>query len=119
MDQIVVVLHADDFGGGRTPPWEFERDGEVVLIDPPASLVARPGSSIGLLISAAIDGLGVVAYFEDGLRSVFETGALVPVLEPWWQSFPGPFLYFPSRRLAPAPLRAFVDFIKGDRFQGV
>ena len=37
---------------------------------------------------------------------------LEPVLEPWWQSFPGPFLYYPGRRLVPAPLRAFVDFIK-------
>jgi hypothetical protein len=36
------------------------------------------------------------------------------VLEPWWLSFPGPFLYYPGRRLVPAPLRAFIDFIKGN-----
>jgi DNA-binding transcriptional LysR family regulator len=42
-------------------------------------------------------------------------GTLVPVLEPWWQSFSGPFLYFPSRRLLPGPLRAFVDFVKTGR----
>ena len=40
------------------------------------------------------------------------SGALEPVLEPWWQSFSGPFLYYPGRRLVPAPLRAFIDFIK-------
>ncbi len=34
------------------------------------------------------------------------------VLEPWWQRFPGPFLYYPGRRLVPAPPRAFIDFIK-------
>jgi hypothetical protein len=39
-------------------------------------------------------------------------GALEPILEPWWQRFSGPFLYYPGRRLLPAPLRAFVDFIK-------
>ncbi|HVE22222.1 MAG TPA: LysR substrate-binding domain-containing protein [Acidocella sp.] len=104
------------FAGGAMPIWEFERDGEVVRIDPPGTLVVRPGGSVDLLINSAVAGLGVVAYFEDGLRAMFDEGALVPVLEPWWQSFSGPFLYFPSRRLMPPPLRAFVDFIKTDRF---
>ena len=36
----------------------------------------------------------------------------VTVLEPWWQAFSGPFLYYPGRRLVPAPLRAFIDYIK-------
>ena len=44
-------------------------------------------------------------------RSI-DTGALEPVLESWWESFPGPFLYYPGRRHLPAPLRAFVDFIR-------
>jgi len=34
------------------------------------------------------------------------------VLPDWWQNFPGPFLYYPGRRHVPAPLRAFVDFIR-------
>ena len=46
------------------------------------------------------------------MRPLLESGAVTPVLEPWRQSFSGPFLYFPSRRLMPAPLRAFVDFVK-------
>jgi len=39
------------------------------------------------------------------------TGA---VLEDWEESFPGPFLYYPGRRYLPAPLRAFVDFVKAN-----
>jgi DNA-binding transcriptional LysR family regulator len=46
------------------------------------------------------------------LRPHFHSGALEPVLEPWWERFSGPFLYYPGRRLVPAPLRAFIDFIK-------
>jgi DNA-binding transcriptional LysR family regulator len=100
------------FSGGRMPVWEFEKGDEAVRIDPPAALLVRPGAAGDLLLAAAVDGLGIVGYFEDGLRPAFDQGLLVPVLEPWWERFPGPFLYFPSRRLLPAPLRAFVDFIK-------
>jgi DNA-binding transcriptional LysR family regulator len=100
------------FESGTMPIWEFERDGEVVRIDPRGPLVVQPGAGSDVVISAAIDGLGVIYLFEDRLRSALDAGALVPILEPWWQTFSGPYLYFPGRRLMPVPLRAFVDFIK-------
>jgi DNA-binding transcriptional LysR family regulator len=100
------------FASGATHPWEFERDGEVVRVDPAGPLLVRLGAAADLSISAAIAGLGVVHIFEDWLRPHFDSGVLEPVLEPWWQSFSGPFLYYPGRRHLPAPLRAFVDFIK-------
>ena len=95
--------------------WEFERHGELIRVDPAAALVVRPGAAWDVLISAAEAGVGIVRLFEDTLRPAMNAGTLVPVLEPWWQSFSGPFLYFPSRRLLPTPLRAFVDFVKTGR----
>jgi DNA-binding transcriptional LysR family regulator len=100
------------FASGVMPPWEFEREGEVVRIDPRGPLVVRPGGALELAIEAAVQGLGIVHLFEEWLRPELDRGALVPVLEPWWESFPGPFLYYPGRRLVPAPLRAFIDFVK-------
>lgn len=100
------------FASGATMAWEFERDGEVVQVDPTGPLIVRIGGGTDLLVEAAIAGTGIVAMFEDWLRPYFEKGALEPVLEPWWQSFSGPFLYYPGRRLVPAPLRAFIDFVK-------
>jgi len=98
------------FSSGAMPPWEYERDGEVVKLDPPGQLVVSAGSAIDLAIDAALAGAGIVHLFEDWLRPHLDSGALESVLEPWWQRFSGPYLYYPSRRHIPAPLRAFIDF---------
>lgn len=100
------------FASGAFPLWEFERDGEVIRLDPPGPLVVGPGGGMELAIDAAVSGVGVVHLFEQWLRPHLDSGALEPILEPWWQSFSGPFLYYAGRRLVPAPLRAFLDFIK-------
>jgi DNA-binding transcriptional LysR family regulator len=93
-------------------PWEFEREGEVVRVDPTGPLIVRAGGATDLGVDVAIAGTGIIYLFEDWLRPQLERGALEPVLKPWWPRFSGPFLYYPGRRLVPAPLRAFVDFIK-------
>ncbi len=100
------------FAGRTTMPWEFERRGEVVRVDPAGPLLVGNGVATDLAIAAAVAGAGIIHLFEGWLRPHLDGGALEPVLEPWWQRFPGPFLYYPGRRLMPAPLRAFVDFIK-------
>lgn len=98
--------------GAMASPWEFERAGEVVRIDPGGPLVVGIGGATDLAVDAAIAGVGIVNLFEQWLRPHLESGALEPVLPAWWQPFPGPFLYYSSRRLVPPPLRAFIDHIK-------
>jgi DNA-binding transcriptional LysR family regulator len=100
------------FSSGAMAPWEFECNGEMVRIDPSGPLLVQVGAATDLLVDAAIAGTGILYLFEDWLRPHLDSGALQPVLEQWWQCFPGPFLYYPGRRLLPAPLRAFVDFIR-------
>jgi DNA-binding transcriptional LysR family regulator len=100
------------FTSGATPLWEFERKGEIVQLDPSGPLLVQIGAATDLAVEAALAGTGIVYLFEDWLRPHLDAGGLEAVLEPWWQRFPGPFLYYPGRRLLPAPLRAFVDFIK-------
>ena len=99
------------FASGALPPWEFERNGEVVRVDVTGPLVVRIGEAAELKVQAAIAGSGIVNLFEAWLQPHFVSGALEPLLQDWWQTFTGPFLYYPSRRYMPAPLRAFVDFI--------
>ncbi|WP_434715120.1 LysR substrate-binding domain-containing protein (plasmid) [Rhizobium sp. YTUHZ045] len=98
--------------GALTTPWEYERDGEVVRVEPTGPLIVRVGGASDLSVDAAIAGTGIVCIFEDWLRPHLDSGVLEPILEPWWQRFSGPFLYYPGRRLVPAPLRAFIDFVK-------
>jgi DNA-binding transcriptional LysR family regulator len=103
------------FASGAVIRWTFERDGETVTIDPPGQLLVQVGGALDLKIDVAVAGMGIVYLFEDWLRPYIERGQLEPVLEPWWPSFSGPYLYYPGRRLVPAPLRAFVDFIRADQ----
>ncbi|MEX3922196.1 LysR family transcriptional regulator [Paraburkholderia sp. BR10872] len=102
------------FAGGAMPLWHFERDGEVLRLDPPTVLVVRPGAALDLLINMALDGVGIVYLFEEMLLPHIRSGALMRLLDDWDVSFPGPFLYYPGRRHLPAPLRAFVDFVKAN-----
>jgi DNA-binding transcriptional LysR family regulator len=104
------------FASGSMAAWEFERDGETVKVDPTGPLVVQPGGGSDLAVDAAIGGTGIVSLFEDWLKPHFASGALEPVLEAWWLQFSGPFLYYPGRRLVPAPLRAFIDFIRTQDF---
>ena len=103
------------FASGAMTAWEFERDGSVVQVDPSGPLLVRVGAATDLAVDAALAGTGVLYLFEDWIRPHLDAGTLEPVLEPWWQSFSGPFLYYPGRRHLPAPLRAFVDFIAAIR----
>lgn len=100
------------FASGAMPPWEFERDGELLRVDPTGPLLVSMGAAADLAVDAAIAGTGIIYLFEDWLRPHFKSGALEAILEPWSQHFSGPFLYYSGRRLVPAPLRAFVEFIR-------
>jgi DNA-binding transcriptional LysR family regulator len=106
------------FPSGSMPAWQFEKDGKVVRVEPTGPMTVRIGAAVDLAVDVAIAGSGIIYLFEDWLRPHFASGALEPVLEPWWQPFSGPFLYYPGRRLVPAPLRAFIDFIKADADAG-
>ena len=102
------------FASGAMVDWVFERGGETVTIEPNGQLLVQIGGALDLAIDSAVQGLGVIYLFEDWLKPYLERGLLQPVLEPWWPEFSGPYLYYSGRRLVPAPLRAFVDFIRSD-----
>jgi DNA-binding transcriptional LysR family regulator len=96
------------FGRGALLDWEFEKAGQVVKVSPPPRLIANYP---GLVQRAAHDGFGFWLTFEGYVREAIKSGALVSVLDDWCAPFPGPFLYYPSRRQTPPALAAFVAFV--------
>ncbi|AUX76511.1 MULTISPECIES: LysR family transcriptional regulator [Sinorhizobium] len=102
------------FQNGIALAWEFGEDEAAITVSPPATVLAN---SIDLEISAAVAGHGIIRTFEELVMPEMRTGRLVPILEDWVTSFPGPYLYYAGRRHLPAPLRAFVDFLKARQRQ--
>jgi DNA-binding transcriptional LysR family regulator len=96
------------FGTGVIPDWEFEKAGRVIKVSPPGKLIA---SHPGLARRAALDGIGFWPTFEGYVRDEVRSGILVSVLEDWCAPFPGPFLYYPSRRQLPPALGALIAFV--------
>ena len=97
------------FASGGIYHWEFERDGEELTVEVDGPLVL---TGIDLMVDAALTGVGLVYAFEQTVRKHIARGALVRVLGDWCPSYPGFFLYYPSRHRQPAVLRAFVDFVR-------
>jgi DNA-binding transcriptional LysR family regulator len=96
------------FGKGALLNWEFEKAGREVKVSPPAKLIVNYP---GLAQRAACDGFGFWLTFEGYVREEIKAGRLVSVLDDWCAPFPGPFLYYPSRRQPPPALAAFIAFV--------
>jgi DNA-binding transcriptional LysR family regulator len=89
--------------------WEFERGRKALTVNPqgPASF-----DDPDLVIQAVLDGVGIGAAMEVTLRELIAAGRLVQVLRDWCPTFPGYFLYYPSRRNQPAALAALIDALR-------
>src|SRR5580704_14810178 len=61
------------FTSGAMTPWEFERGGEVVQVDPSGPLLVRIGAATDLAVEAALAGTGIIYLFEDWLRPHFDS----------------------------------------------
>jgi len=100
------------YADGSPYRWELERPDEALLLPVAGPFVCNEP---GVRLAAARDGLGLTMCFEDEAADLLASGALVRVLADWTPPFPGCFLYHPSRRQTPAPLRAFIDFAQARR----
>ncbi|QPC41743.1 LysR family transcriptional regulator [Kaustia mangrovi] len=97
------------FPGGELYAWEFAKGEKEIEIDVQGPLTL---DSQRTSLRAAAEGLGIANVLESLARPLLEEGRVVRALEDWCPTYPGLFLYYPSRRRMPSPLRAFVDFTR-------
>ena len=50
--------------GALTSPWEFERNGEIVRVNPNGPLIGQVGGAVDLAVDAAVAGVGIITLFE-------------------------------------------------------
>lgn len=65
-----------------------------------------------LMIRAAEDGLGLAYVHAQYAATGLAHGRLVTVQDDWCPEIPGFFLYYPSRKLMPAGLKAFIAMLR-------
>lgn len=63
-------------------------------------------------IHSALAGLGIALAYEDQVVGFIGEGKLIRVLEDWSPSFPGFFIYYPSRRHQSAALSALIRALR-------
>jgi DNA-binding transcriptional LysR family regulator len=97
------------FTNGTIYRWEFEKDGRELVVSINGPLIV---SEDRLSLLAALGGAGLAYLFDMRVENELAQGKLIRVLEDWCAPYPGPFLYYPSRRQMRPALRAFVDFFK-------
>lgn len=86
--------------------WEFERNGQSVIIDPPGSVLVNDPA---LLRTLARQGMGLVYAASINVAADVEQGVLEPLLEKFSPAQESFFIYYPRASRNQPKLRAFID----------
>ncbi|MES2401744.1 MAG: LysR family transcriptional regulator [Pseudomonadota bacterium] len=95
--------------GGNIYRWEYSHKGRDFDIETTGPLLTNDGDT---LLAAVRAGAGIACAFEVQVQEDIAAGRLIPLLKAWWPTFPGFYLYYPSRVHLPRKLRVFIDFMQ-------
>lgn len=94
---------------GTVQTWILKKGSEETEIAVEGSFTVNDAD---LMMSAALDGVGIAVLPEPMIATHVAAGRLVVLLDGWCRTVPGYYLYHPSRRQTPMPLQAFLRFIE-------
>lgn len=89
--------------------WEFEKGGREVNVRVDGQFIFN---GVTQVVNAALSGLGMAYVPEELVSSLIAKRRLVRVLENWCPSFPGFYLYYPSRRQHSQAFALLVDALR-------
>ncbi|TCL92495.1 LysR family transcriptional regulator [Rhizobium sp. PP-WC-2G-219] len=104
----VCINHRQARAGGLYA-WEFEKDGREVRVRVEGQLTFNTSYA---MIDAAVAGYGIAYVPESLVTSEIAAGRLVQILNDWCPSFPGYYLYYPSRRQNSPAFKIVVEALK-------
>jgi DNA-binding transcriptional LysR family regulator len=102
-------------GSGAIYKWEFTVDDRIVEYEVGGSLTI---SDSIFSVEAALDGIGLAYTFDALVVKHLKSKRLKRVLGTHSPSFPGFYLYYPSRRQQPSKLKAFVEHLRAHSLGG-
>jgi DNA-binding transcriptional LysR family regulator len=94
---------------GSLYPWDFERGGRSFQVRVDGAIILNDGD---LILAAALAGQGIAYLYEDQIVQLVAEGRLLRVLKEWCPTFPGYYLYHPSRRQIAPALTALIEAIQ-------
>ena len=97
-------------GTGAIYKWEFQVDRKTVEYEVAGNLTI--GDTL-FGIDAALEGVGLAYTFAELVQPHLRSKRLKRVLTSFSPTFPGFYLYYPSRLNQPAKLKALVEFTRG------
>ncbi|WP_313688372.1 LysR family transcriptional regulator [Pantoea sp.] len=100
------------FPSGRRYRWEFWQDGQKQEVAVRGSLILDNNERI---LQAALAGAGIAFLHQGTVTEALQSGELVEILPEFTQVEEGFWLYYPSRKYIPTPLRYFIDWLKENR----
>lgn len=89
--------------------WDFVEDGRPFQVRVSGPLVFN---NTDLIREAALAGQGLAFVYENDVAADLKAGRLVRTLDKWCPSFPGYYLYHPSRRQSPPALAALIAALR-------
>jgi DNA-binding transcriptional LysR family regulator len=97
------------FPGGTLVTWHFTDGNEEMEISPTGRLTVSAAHNE---LQAALASRGIAHLIDDYARPHVQSGRLTVLLSDWSPTLPHWFLYYPSRRLPSAAMRAFLDHMR-------